>query len=100
MLEAKGSTLGYMAEPRPAVYRVEVKLPGAPGEPPVPWIVSNPIYVGRKAVDGLAPNAHASAPASPADILYRDGAIPDWRIERGPTSDGISEMLCRVCSLD
>jgi len=31
VLEAKGSTLGYMAEPRPAVYRVEVKLPGAPG---------------------------------------------------------------------
>jgi hypothetical protein len=26
-------------------YRVEVYLAGAPGDPPVPWIVSNPIYV-------------------------------------------------------
>ncbi len=25
-------------------YRVEVQLPGAPGTPPVPWLVSNPIY--------------------------------------------------------
>ena len=30
-----------------AVYRVEIQLPGAPGEPPVPWIVSNPIYVAQ-----------------------------------------------------
>lgn len=91
VLEAKGPTLGYMAEPRPAVYRVEVKLPGAPGEPPVPWIVSNPIYVGRTAVDGLAPTPRA--PASAADILYRDGAVPDWRIERGPTSDGAVDVI-------
>jgi hypothetical protein len=26
-------------------YRVEVYLSAAPGEPPIPWIVSNPIYV-------------------------------------------------------
>ena len=26
-------------------YRVEVYLTNAPGEPPIPWIVSNPIYV-------------------------------------------------------
>lgn len=28
------------------VYRVEAYTPGAPGTPPVPWIVSNPIYLG------------------------------------------------------
>jgi hypothetical protein len=27
-----------------AVYRVEVRIPGAPGSPPTPWIVSNPIW--------------------------------------------------------
>ena len=32
----------------PAAYRVEVDLDGAPGTPPVPWIASNPIYVGRQ----------------------------------------------------
>lgn len=94
VLEAKGSTLGYMAEPRPAVYRVEVKLPGAPGEPPVPWIVSNPIYVGRKVVDGVAPAPRA--PASAAEILYRDGPVPDWRIELGPTSDGAVDVIKAV----
>jgi hypothetical protein len=26
-------------------YRVEVHLTAAPGEPPIPWIVSNPIYI-------------------------------------------------------
>lgn len=31
---------------RPAAYRVEVFVPGAPGTPAIPWIVSNPIYVG------------------------------------------------------
>ena len=30
----------------PAVYRVEVSLPGMPGTPPVPWIVGNHIRVG------------------------------------------------------
>ena len=30
----------------PAVYRVEVQVGDAPGSPPIPWIVSNPIYVG------------------------------------------------------
>jgi hypothetical protein len=29
-----------------AVYRVEVFVRSSPGGPPVPWIVSNPIYVG------------------------------------------------------
>lgn len=30
----------------PGVYRVEAHVPGAPGTPPVPWVLSNPIYVG------------------------------------------------------
>jgi hypothetical protein len=28
-----------------AVYRAEVSVQGAPGSPPVPWMVSNPLYV-------------------------------------------------------
>ena len=30
----------------PGVYRIEAYTANAPGGPPVPWIVSNPIYVG------------------------------------------------------
>ncbi len=48
-----GTPIEEVMPAEPAVYRVEVRLPGAPGQPPVPWIVSNPIYVGQ---------AHAGAP--------------------------------------
>jgi hypothetical protein len=40
------SEVRYRAPERPAVFRVEVGLANAPGRPPIPWIVSNPIYVG------------------------------------------------------
>ena len=47
-----GSPVTTVSAPRleqaasePGVYRVEIQWPGAPGKPPVPWIVSNPIYV-------------------------------------------------------
>jgi hypothetical protein len=30
------------------VYRVEVTLPSGPGTPPVPWLMSNPVYVDRE----------------------------------------------------
>ena len=40
--QADGGALDYEGA-APGAYRVEVRLPGAPGTPPVPWIVSNPI---------------------------------------------------------
>lgn len=49
----------------PATYRVEVYTPGATGHPPIPWIVSNPIYVGLRAVHEAA-RASAPRPASRA----------------------------------
>ncbi len=42
-------------------YRVEVYLSSAPGDPPVPWIVSNPIYVHRDGW-GKPPPAALEAP--------------------------------------
>jgi hypothetical protein len=42
----------------PGTYRVEVRAPGAPGTPPVPWIASNPIY--------LRPQTSEPGPAAPA----------------------------------
>jgi hypothetical protein len=39
----------------PGAYRVEVYTRHAPGGPPVPWIVSNPIYVGLAARAAAAP---------------------------------------------
>ena len=59
-------------------YRVEVHLPGAPGTPPVPWLVSNPIYF-------LPP------PAPPADPVIHAMLFPDgmsWHMEKDPGSTG------------
>jgi hypothetical protein len=37
----------FEADGSRAEYRVEVTLPKTPGPHPIPWIVSNPIYIGR-----------------------------------------------------
>jgi hypothetical protein len=44
--ETGAESLIYGVDGERAAYRIEVQVPGAPGAPPVPWIVSNPIYVG------------------------------------------------------
>ena len=45
----------------PAVYRVEAYVGNSPGGPPVPWIVSNPIYAGVR--PAAATRAVEQAPA-------------------------------------
>ena len=61
-------------------YRVEVYLPTAPGDPPVPWILSNPIYV-RPAGWGTA--APISAPAMTDRSLIQGGP---WHVEKDAAS--------------
>ncbi|MCA1652525.1 MAG: hypothetical protein LC753_20420, partial [Acidobacteria bacterium] len=51
---ARGGTEVRAVVGEPGAYRVEVSAPGSPGQPPVPWLVSNPIYV-------LPPSAPAKA---------------------------------------
>jgi hypothetical protein len=87
-------TLRYVAEPKPAVFRVEVLLPGAPGTPPVPWIVSNPIYVGRPRREPEPPPAHG--PAKSFALLYGDGPAPSWRIEHSDHSQGAIDVVPAV----
>lgn len=57
------------------VYRVEARLTGAPGHPPIPWIVSNPIYVGLRrpappssVVSSLTEIAQAGLPDAGAEM--------------------------------
>lgn len=60
--------------------RFEVSYPGAPGMPPVPWLVTNPVYVH------LPP---APVLSVPADI--ESGALPEeaaWHLETDPASKG------------
>jgi len=61
-------------------FRVEVRVAGAPGDPPVPWIVSNPIYF-------LPPRADAQSPPLAGDIAPL--ALNDWRIEKDAASGAI-----------
>ena len=73
------------ADAGPTAYRVEVRLAGAPGTPPVPWIVSNPIYVGLSAsrLSTRPPPAARSFNAPPLTM-----SVGEWRIERAATSEG------------
>ena len=41
--ERPGGTIEFESS-REGAFRVEVRLPGAPGSPPVPWLLSNPIF--------------------------------------------------------
>jgi hypothetical protein len=77
----------------PAVYRVEVSLPGAPGQPPVPWIVSNPIYVGRDAAEP----APATRPrAATFAVQYKDGQPQGWIVETSAGSLGAIDLVKSV----
>ncbi len=80
-----GASLVAMQRPdgRPAVYRVEVRRAEAPGTPPVPWIVSNPIYVSDASG---APLPH-TRPVIHERAQF-GGTLGPWTIERSVTSDG------------
>jgi hypothetical protein len=66
---------------RPAVYRVEVQAPSEFG--PVPWVVSNPIYVG---VSYSPEPASAATPASLVRALFDGHTSAGWWTEADPLS--------------
>jgi hypothetical protein len=72
------------------VYRVEVHVPGAPGDPPVPWMVSNPIYVGR--ADPPPPSATAR-PVTATEVQYGDGPVDRWAIETSVASKAAIDVV-------
>jgi hypothetical protein len=91
--EETGSALEYEGAPRPAVYRVEVRLPDGPGQPAVPWIVSNPIYVGIPAHPPAVPSR--GGPTETVSI-YTDGPAPAWTVEHSPTAQGALDVVGSV----
>jgi hypothetical protein len=64
--------LTFVGPPGAGVYRIEVLLASAPGQPPIPWIVSNPIYVEPAAWD-LPPAEPVPAPS-----------VDRWKMQGGP----------------
>jgi hypothetical protein len=83
---ANGSTLTHQGDATPGYYRVEVYLRAATANESVPWIVSNPIYVG-----GSDP---ASTPAFTAstESVRRGLRIDDWGIEESDKSRSVLDL--------
>ena len=78
--------------PDAGVYRVEIALPDAPGAPPVPWIVSNPIFVG---VAAPAPPSPAPEPTTVV-VRYDNGPADDLAVETSPRSRGAIDVVPTV----
>jgi len=87
---ARGSRLDHDAPEAIGVYRVEVGLPNAPGTPPVPWLLGNPVYVGREVDEPV--NTPHPAPRS-FMTLYDGGPTRGWRIEKTTASDGAMDVI-------
>lgn len=73
------------------VYRVEVALPGAPGRPPVPWILSNPIYEGRGPLEPERPRAETGAASPEGAVVFPAPGLPPPRVEHDAASNGTLE---------
>lgn len=61
----------------PGVYRVEARVAGTPGTPPIPWLLSNPIYVGVARDQRAAPSVAeplSRIPARAAEAAIEHGA--------------------------
>ena len=86
-----GMQLELVVDATAAVYRVEVVLPASPGDPPVPWIVSNPIYVGRQATATVVSDSRAET--SGFTVRYGNGPASDWAVETNPTSLGALDVV-------
>ncbi len=88
--EVDGSTLDETVSPEPGSYRVEIGLPTASGTPPVPWMVSNPIYVGTSPAPTIKENPEAPRTGRRTlPIEIRD----DVRIERSAGSTGAASLV-------
>jgi hypothetical protein len=82
---ADGPALEWEGE-GPGVFRVEAYVPGGPGDPPLPWMVGNPVYVGL----ADAPASAEPVPPASATLVWPAGT---WRIEKDERSSGLIETL-------
>ena len=73
----------------PAEYRIEAYTANAPGGPPVPWIVSNPIYAGLAARSETisAPEPQSRIPARTDEATREGGPGDTSNVEAVPLPD-------------
>jgi hypothetical protein len=93
MASTRGVILEQTVPPTPAVYRVEVHFPGAPGEPPVPWILSNPIYIRASGQNSVTPPRPS---ASRAVARYDNGPATGWRFEKSERASAALDVIGAV----
>jgi hypothetical protein len=100
--EIEGAALRVDVGRTPGAYRVEARLPARRNAGQVPWIVSNPIYVGRR--DGpvfLATTADAAGTpplrSAVATWLWRAeaSAASSSALEQTPLEDGTPALVWR-----
>lgn len=82
----KGPSFEYTDAAAAGSYRVEITLAGVSGTPPVPWIVSNPVYVVRPG--GPTPPEAPAARRSVISPVYQDGPAVSWAVEKSPRASG------------
>ena len=79
----RGSELRYVVTGGKGAYRAEIAVPGAPGLPPVPWVVSNPIFFGEPGAEAAQGSQAPSAPVTGTIAPF------PWRIEKDSSSSAI-----------
>jgi len=84
-----GRSLRQSVTASPAVYRVEIQVPGASGRPPVPWVVTNPIYVRDR--DESTESRRNEATESTSQ--YDNGEARGWRTETSPRSKAALNVI-------
>jgi hypothetical protein len=70
------------------VYRVEVHVPDAPGRPPIPWIVTNPIYVRTETRPAVEQGS-----ATTFTPRYQDQSAEGWMVEKNAQSQGAIDVV-------
>jgi hypothetical protein len=89
---ADGGTLELDESMARGAYRVEVQVPGAPGTPPVPWLLSNPIYFHPPPDPAAVPVLAGTATLFPADM--------PWHVEKDPASTGTVAISAGEAALE
>lgn len=99
--ESSGPALEHSAAAARGVFRVEVYVPDAPGQPAVPWMVSNPIYAGMSDESAVPPpRRDASRASTPLEQTMTAWTVEQSAASKGvvniePTTDGMRQALFR-----
>ncbi len=85
LYDAAGNSLRLDIGSQTGAYRVEARLPSQATTSSVPWVLTNPIYVGMREA-----HARAAVPPAPLPAVARSGlATTRWRAESSPGSSSL-----------